>query len=86
MATIRDLLQQDLDIAAAESAALTDLAAYLRDAAVSLPDGSNLARSFARHSIKFDEWARHRGHEAQMGDIELHALLRDVDTDLGGEG
>lgn len=81
--TIDELLALDDAIAVAEGNALRALADHLREAAVNLPAGSKLARSFARHSLKFDQWAQvaNRGHEAEMGNIELFMLEREVRPD-----
>jgi len=78
MATMEEMARFEAAVAQAEADALRALAKHLREAVIDLPVESRLARTFAGASKKFDQWSEHRGHEAEMGHIELSHLLRNL--------
>lgn len=68
MSTIDELERRARTIAVAERDALCDLANYMRELAVGLPDGSRVALLFAEHAHKFED----RANTAYNGLQGLH--------------
>lgn len=83
MATLEELLNRDEQIVEAECDALRDLAECMRNLAVELPDGSNLARRLAVYSEHFDTVAEfRRGSVAAYATLRLQTLSAEVREDL----
>jgi hypothetical protein len=85
MATIEELEHKAAAIEAAESSALAALVDGLRDLAVQLPDGSQLAVLFAKGAKSMEPWADpdQLGRSEAAGRVSFLQLLHAIENDRG---
>jgi hypothetical protein len=80
MATIEELEARAAEIDAAEGQAIAELVDHLREGAVKLPEGSQLALTFARCARGIEPWAK-PGYEGAGRSMGVFNMTREIQQD-----
>lgn len=82
MATIEELERRSVEIAEAESEAVRRLIDAMRDIAVGLPEGSQLAVRLAKYARLMEPYI---GRYPQYATNEIHQIWKELRDDHAGE-